>query len=772
MSQNNPNLGSRVQRNQKQHKSSKHATWIKKVIVGGLGFISLLIVLGSIVFMIYASSAPEISYQSLSSDNSTKIYDKSGHVISRLGVQDRDYIKSDKIPSQLKNAIVSIEDRRFYKHHGVDPIRIMGASLSNITSGSLNLQGGSTLTQQLVKLSVFSTAASDRTFKRKAQEAWLALKIERTYSKQQILEFYINKVYMGNNVYGMETASEYYFGKSLSKLSIAQTALLAGMPQSPSYYNPYVYPQYAKERRNEVLNAMASYGAITQKQAADAKKTSIKSGLVKNPKNSSFESVKEKYIDSYLKQVIQELKAKGYNTQSGLKVYTNLDLSAQKKLYDLANNDASVGFPNNTMQVGATLVNPKTGAVNAMIGNRKTDIQLGLNRAVQTDRSSGSTAKPLMDYGPAIEYLNYPTYQLVHDTPYTYAGTSTTLKDFDGRYEGTISMHKALVESRNIPAIRTLENVGVSKATDFLSSLGMSFSNPLSLQNGIGLYISTEQEAAAYSAFANNGVYHKPYLISKVVTPDNESHDFSSEGSQVMSPATAFMMTSMLKGVMNQSNGSGTAAYIPGLYQAGKTGTTQYPDNTYNGYLPAYAAMDSWFTGYTQNYALSVWTGYDHPYQTGNYITADQTDIAQRIYKYEMQYISQNQTNSDWVKPSNVTAVKSGGQTEYYKDGYSSIQGDKTTGYAGGSLSSVLDSTKKQTKDTKSNKSSDDDDDKDSQKDKNEAKKSAGSKGNNNNDSNKDQQNNQNQNNNNGNNTNNANNNNQQNNNNGNNNNH
>lgn len=149
----------------------------QKVIVGGLGFISLLIVLGSIVFMIYASSAPEISYQSLSSDNSTKIYDKSGHVISRLGVQDRDYIKSDKIPSQLKNAIVSIEDRRFYKHHGVDPIRIMGASLSNITSGSLNLQGGSTLTQQLVKLSVFSTAASDRTFKRKAQEAWLALRL-------------------------------------------------------------------------------------------------------------------------------------------------------------------------------------------------------------------------------------------------------------------------------------------------------------------------------------------------------------------------------------------------------------------------------------------------------------------------------------------------------------------------------------------------------------------------------------------------------------------
>ncbi|GAA6113208.1 MAG: penicillin-binding protein [Apilactobacillus sp.] len=738
MSQNNPNLGSRVQRNQKKYKSSKRASWIKKIIVGGLGFISLLIVLGSIVFVFFASTAPDISYQSLSSDNSTKIYDNKGHVISRLGVQDRDYIKSNKIPSELKNAIVSIEDRRFYKHHGVDPIRILGASLSNITSGSLNLQGGSTLTQQLVKLSVFSTAASDRTFKRKAQEAWLALKVEKTYSKQQILEFYINKVYMGNNVYGMETASEYYFGKSLSKLTLAQTALLAGMPQSPSYYNPYIYPKYAQQRRDEVLNAMASYGAITQSQANEAKKTSVKTGLVSSHKSSSFSSVNEKYIDAYLKQVIQELKAQGYNTQSGLKVYTNLDLSAQKKLYDLANNDAAVGFPNSTMQIGATLVNPKTGAVNAMIGSRKSDIQFGLNRAVQTDRSSGSTAKPLMDYGPAIEYLNYPTYQLVHDTPYTYGGTSISLKDFDNKYQGTISMHKALIESRNIPAIRTLENVGISKATNFLSSLGMTFNSDLSLQNGIGLYVSTEQEAAAYSAFANNGVYHKPYLISRVVTPDKVSHDFTSEGTQVMSPATAFMMTSMLKGVINSASGSGTAAYIPSLYQAGKTGTTQYPDNTYNGVLPAYAAMDSWFTGYTQNYALSVWTGYDKPYETGNYISAAQTNIAQLIYKYEMQYISQGKSNTDWTKPSGVTAVKSGGQTEYYKNGYSAIQPDKTTGYKGASLSTVLDSTKKATKDSKTNKDNEDDD-KDSQKDKNNATQSSGSgsgSGSNNNESN------------------------------------
>ncbi|UQS85363.1 PBP1A family penicillin-binding protein [Apilactobacillus apisilvae] len=678
MSQND-SKNTRVRRNQNKYKKSKVGKIIKRTILGILALISLGVIAGSGVFAYYASSAPKITYNSLSSDNSTKIYDNSNHIISRLGAQNRDYVKSDQIPNKLKNAVVSIEDRRFYKHHGVDPIRILGATLSNLNASS-GLQGGSTLTQQLVKLSVFSTAASDRTIKRKSQEAWLALQIERKYSKQKILEFYINKVYMGNNVYGMQTASEYYYGKTLNKLTLAQTAVLAGMPQSPKFNNPYIYPKLAKDRRNQVLQAMAESNTITEAQSQKAQKENIKNGLISsNHTQNDLTDVKEKYVDSYLNQVIQELKARGYNPQAGLTVHTNLDLSAQKKLYNLANNDPQVGFPNDTMQVGATLINPKTGAVNAMIGSRKTDITFGLNRAVQTDRSSGSTAKPLMDYGPALEYLNYPTYQTVHDTPYTYPGTNTQLKDFDYRYQGAITMHKALVESRNIPAIRTLQNVGIDNGTRFLASLGMKFKDPLNLQNGIGLYISPQQEAAAYGAFANNGVYHKPYLINKVVTSDNVSHNISSNGVQAMSPSTAFMMNSMLKGVMNLPYGSGTAAKVPGLIEAGKTGTTQYPEGTYQGYLPSYAVMDSWFAGYTTNYSLAIWTGYDHQFQTGNYMTAQQTEIAQKIYKYEMEYISRNKTNEDWVQPNDVSSVKSNGSTEYYKNGYQSIQTDSTS---------------------------------------------------------------------------------------------
>lgn len=204
---------------------------VKKIILAIVGVVILLIVAGAALFFYYASSAPKVSQSELASQNGTTIYDNQNRVISRLGLQKREYVKSDQVPETLKHAVVSIEDRRFYKHHGVDPIRIMGAATANIFGHSSGMQGGSTLTQQLVKLSVFSTAASDRTFKRKAQEAWLAINVERHFSKNQILDFYINKVYMGNGVYGMQTAAQYYYGKDLNQLSLSQQALLAGMPQ-------------------------------------------------------------------------------------------------------------------------------------------------------------------------------------------------------------------------------------------------------------------------------------------------------------------------------------------------------------------------------------------------------------------------------------------------------------------------------------------------------------------------------------------------------------
>ncbi|ANZ68820.1 transglycosylase domain-containing protein [Pediococcus claussenii] len=673
MDNQNPNQGGRVMR-RTQHtqlkNNKKHFSWWKKALLGIIGFFVLIFVLGAGLFMYYAKDSPKITRTQLASDNATVVYDANGKELTRLGAQNRDYVNRKDIPRTLKRAIVSIEDRRFYKNDGVDPIRIAGAAVANVTGSSLGLQGASTLTQQLVKLSVFSTDASDRTIRVKAQEAWLALKVDKEYSKDQILEFYINKVYMGNGVYGMQTAAEYYFGKKLDKLNLSELALLAGMPQSPTVYDPTRNPQYATARRNTVLQAMVENKEISSTDAAKAKKVSVKSGLSSTHGTLDTSKTKDKIIDPYLKQVLAELQKKGFDpNKGGLKVYTNMDYGAQKEMYNLANDGTTIQFPDDKFQVGATMVNNDNGKIVAMLGGRKTgDVTFGLNRAVQTDRSSGSTAKPLMDYGPAFQYLNWPTYRKVKDIPFTYPGTESPTKpngiklyDFDKKYEGTMTVRNALIQSRNIPAIRTLQDVGMSRATEFLKNLGISQKKEYDLVNGIGLYISTLQEAAAYAAFANGGSYHSPYYISKIETQSGKTYKFGTTTDKAMSAGTAFMMTSILKGVTTDPMGSGTAADIPGLNVASKTGTVSYPDSIANQY-PSDAASDSWMTGYTKNYSLSVWTGYDHANTPTGFLTQQQTTIAQLVWKYMISYMAQSSPNTDWTQPSSVVSK---GNNEY-----------------------------------------------------------------------------------------------------------
>ena len=655
-----PTRSSRRQADEERDEEQRSGGLVKKIILSIVGVVVLLFVAGAALFFYYASSAPKISQSELASQNGTTIYDSQNRVISRLGLQKREYAKDSQVPATLKHAVVSIEDRRFYKHHGVDPIRIVGAATANIFGRSDGMQGGSTLTQQLVKLSVFSTAASDRTFKRKAQEAWLAINVERHFSKNQILDFYINKVYMGNGVYGMQTAAQYYYGKDLNQLSLSQLALLAGMPQSPTYYNPLsTNTQAATRRRNEVLNAMVRSKYITQAQADKAAQESITADLDSSHGNTSNGDVNvdEKVIDPYIKEVLADLQSKGYNPYNdGLQVHTNIDLAAQKHLYTAAND--TVPFQSNQMQAGVAVTDPHNGQVVAMLGGRHTgNVVYGLNRAVQTNRSSGSTAKPLMDYGPAIEYLQWPTFKAVQDTKFYYPGTSIALHDFDNKYKGTMTMRAALVQSRNVPAIRTLQDVGIKRATTFLNGLGISQKKPYTLQNGIGLYISPLQVSAAYAAFANGGTYYEPYYISSITTQDGNVKRFSSKGHQAMNKATAYMMTDMLKGVFTDSQGSGREANISGVNQAGKTGTTNYPGGNQSG------VMDSWMVGYTKNYSIAVWTGYDRP-QSASPISDTYTNSAQWLYKDEMQYLDSRNHASNWKMPDTVEAVRVNGKRQ------------------------------------------------------------------------------------------------------------
>lgn len=635
---------------------------IKKILLWVAGIVVLLMVASAALFFYYASSAPKISRSDLTSQSITTIYDDQNRVISRLGAQKREYAKDNQIPKQLKNAVVSIEDRRFYKHHGVDTIRILGAATSNVFGRSAGMQGGSTLTQQLVKLSVFSTAASDRTLKRKAQEAWLAINVEQHFSKSQILDFYINKVCMGNGIYGMQTAAQYYYGKDLNDLDLSQLALLAGMPQSPTYYNPLVSnTKYATQRRNEVLNAMVRSNYITQSQANQAASESVTAGLDPDHGNisGSGTAVDSKVVDPYVKQVLADLQAQGYDPYSdGLKVHTNLDLDAQQHLYDAANKN--VQFQNDKMQAGVAVTDPHNGQIIAMLGGRHTgNVVYGLNRAVQSNRSSGSTAKPLMDYGPAIEYLQWPTFKSIADTRFVFPGTNTVLHDFDKKYKGNMTMREALVQSRNVPAIRALQAVGIKRATSFLDGLGISQKQPYTLQNGIALYISPLQVSAAYAAFANGGTYYKPYYISSITTQDGSVKQFNPKGKRAMNKATAYMITDMLKGVFTDSQGSTTDARLDGVNQAGKTGTTNYPGNSSQS-----GVMDSWMAGYTKNYSIAVWTGYDHPLEPGGSISEQYVKSAQLLYKDLMQYLDSQNHASDWTMPDTVEAVRVKGKRQ------------------------------------------------------------------------------------------------------------
>ncbi|MBU3851763.1 MAG: PBP1A family penicillin-binding protein [Candidatus Paralactobacillus gallistercoris] len=645
------NNSSRMAR--RQHKPHRWQ-WLKII----LGIFLALLLGGSGLFLYYIKDTPKLTTSKLQAGGASTIYDSTGQVITTLGTGNQIYAHESDIPDTLKNAIISVEDRHFYQEKlGIDPVRIVKAAFSDITgSGNLGLQGGSTLTQQLVKLSFFSTKESDRTLKRKAQEAWLAMQVSRKYSKAQILEFYINKVYMGNGTYGMLSAAEYYFGKPLKQLTLPQLALLAGMPQSPNGYDPYTNPVQAKQRRNTVLNAMYKNNKITAQQLATAQATPINDGLVPQTKQRN-NTMQSKIADNYVKEVITEVKDKmNLNPYTaGLKIYTNLNMKLQKQLYNIVNTNEYVAFPDDKLQTAVTMINPNNGKIMAQIGGRKTgDVQLGYNRAVATNRSNGSSMKPIMDYGPAIQYDKWSTYTQLEDTPYTYPGTSTQLYDWDHKYLGKMTMRKALVESRNVPAIRTLQKVGLNRAVNFVKGLGINLpKNEQVLSTGIGANVSTLQTAAAYAAFANGGTYYKPYYINKLVLADGTTYKYNSDGHKAMSAATAYMITDMLKGVPKADIGK--AANIPGLYQAGKSGSVAYSQSEI-AQNPALANLckDAWYTGYTRHAVISVWTGYDQPLSGG--LSIAQESISQEIYKALMTYYAQSVPNTNWHMPASVVA--------------------------------------------------------------------------------------------------------------------
>lgn len=624
--------------------------------------ISLFIVaflLGGGVFLHYANKAPELSESKLVATTSSKIYDSKNELIADLGAERRVNAQSSDIPTDLVNAIVSIEDHRFFNHRGIDSIRIAGAFLRNLSSNG-GLQGGSTLTQQLIKLTYFSTSTADQTLSRKVQEAWLAIQLERTATKQEILTYYVNKVYMSNGNYGMQTAAENYYGKDLKDLSIPQLALLAGMPQAPNQYDPYSHPEAALERRNLVLSEMQKLGYLTAEQYETAINTPITDGL------QSLKSVNSypQYMDNYLKEVIDQVEQEtGYNLlTTGMEVYTNVDQEVQKRLWDVYNTDEYVDYPDDDLQAASTIVDVTNGKVIAQLGSRhqSSNVSFGINQAVETNRDWGSTMKPITDYAPALEYGIFDsTAATINDAPYNYPGTDIPVYNWDKTYFGNITLQYAIQQSRNVPAVKTLEKVGLDHAKTFLNGLGIDYpsmvyanaisSNTVESHKQYGA--SSEKMAAAYAAFANGGIYHKPMYINKVVFSDGSSKEFSDQGTRAMKETTAYMMTEMMKTVLTY--GTGRGAYMSWLPQAGKTGTSNYTDDEIENYIrnTGYVAPDEMFVGYTRKYSMAVWTGYSNRLTP---IVGNGFRVAANIYRSMMGYLSEDDHPGDWTMPEGL----------------------------------------------------------------------------------------------------------------------
>jgi penicillin-binding protein 1A len=564
-------------------------------------------------------------------------YDQNGELFARIGEENREPVKIKDIPLFVQDAFIAVEDVRFYHHHGVDLRGIARAVWNNLTGGGIQ-QGASTITQQLVKLSFLTP---EKTLKRKIQEAILAFMVERRYSKQEILEMYLNKIYFGNGAYGIQAASRIYFGKKVNELSLSQAAFLAGLPKAPNLYSKI---EEATARRNVVLDTMARYGFISEAQIAEAKKEPL-IDLDKNSKGTLYPY--PYFVDHVTKQLISDF-GEDMIYKGGLRVYTTLDRNTQKAAEDALANPKN--FPvsgrdsSGILQPegAAVFLDPQTGYIKAIAGGREHTHQLQFNRATMAPRQPGSAFKPIVAYGPAIELKGMGPASVIDDIPVKYGSYSPP--NYDKSYRGLTTMRTALRHSVNVVAVRTMmEHAGISNAVNFARRLGITLDpqkhGASMALGGLNQGVTPLQMAVAYAAFANGGIYVKPTAVLRVESLDGKVlKEYKAEPYQALKPSTAYLITDMLKDVIQSGTGTNARLNRPA---AGKTGTTD-------------EGKDLWFAGYTPDLVGVVWIGHDKPksmpFEYGGRYPAF-------IWRQVMNQALKNIPPHDFPRPANIVSA-------------------------------------------------------------------------------------------------------------------
>lgn len=605
----------------KRKVSKKKKMILNILIICVIAFASLM----AIFFAYIIVKAPKFDPNNLKFTQMSELYDTDGNIITKMGNENRTEISYDDLPEVLIDAIIATEDSKFFQHNGFDLARFMKASMYQLVGK--NGGGASTLTMQIAKNNYTSTESKGfEGITRKFTDIYLSIfKIERKYTKKEILEFYVNDSYLGNGAYGVEQASLNYFGKSVSELNLAEASFIAGLFQSPTYYNPYNYPERAEGRRKTVLYLMQRHGYITEEEKEIAENSPITS-YIKKTQTSGTYSEYQGYIDTVVEELENEYDLNPYTTP--LKIYTAMNRSKQDFVNKVMNGEAWK-WENENAQAGVVMTDSSSGEVLAVGAGRNKNSERSYNYATMTNRQIGSTAKPIFDYGPAVEYLGWGTVNYIDDTQTTYSD-GTKISNSDGGYKGRLPLYQALGLSRNVTALKTFQQVskeaGNDKILKFANSLGIT---PEVDKNGkiheahsIGSFTGSTKKgesrnspmtmAGAYQAFSNGGYYIKPHTIKKFVYKDtDEVVETKSAKTRIMNDSTAYIINYSLNWSATEGLAK-SAAGISGVQTAAKTGTSNFDEATRKRYhLSSKAVNDLWVCGYTPKQTITFWYGYD-----------------------------------------------------------------------------------------------------------------------------------------------------------------